>query len=34
MNKMRYDAATIGNHDFDGGIETLVNKLRELIFHL
>ena len=23
MSKMKYDAATIGNHDFDGGIESL-----------
>jgi len=25
MNKMKYDAATIGNHDFDGGMTTLSN---------
>ncbi len=29
MSKMRYDAATIGNHDFDGGIEGL-NKVMPL----
>jgi 5'-nucleotidase len=27
MNKMRYDAATIGNHDFDGGIDTLAKQI-------
>lgn len=28
MSKMRYDAATIGNHDFDAGIENLANQLK------
>ncbi|HRH58865.1 MAG TPA: metallophosphoesterase, partial [Chitinophagales bacterium] len=27
MNKMGYDAATIGNHDFDGGIEILAKQI-------
>lgn len=27
MNKIGYDAATIGNHDFDGGIETLAKQI-------
>ncbi len=27
MNQMKYDAATIGNHDFDGGLENLSNKM-------
>ncbi len=27
MNKMQYDAATIGNHDFDGGLETLSKQI-------
>lgn len=27
MSAMGYDAATIGNHDFDGGLENLANKL-------
>ncbi len=27
MNKMKYDAATIGNHDFDGGIDTLAKQI-------
>lgn len=27
MSKMGYDAATIGNHDFDGGLEGLVSQL-------
>lgn len=27
MNKMGYDAATIGNHDFDGGIEMLAKQI-------
>lgn len=29
MSAMGYDAATIGNHDFDGGIENLEKQLRE-----
>lgn len=28
MNEMKYDAATIGNHDFDGGLENLGEKMR------
>jgi 5'-nucleotidase len=27
MSAMGYDAATVGNHDFDGGIENLANQL-------
>ncbi len=27
MNKMGYDAATIGNHDFDGGIDMLAKQI-------
>lgn len=27
MNKMKYDAATIGNHDFDGGIDMLSRQI-------
>lgn len=27
MNQMKYDAATIGNHDFDAGIENLGDKM-------
>ena len=32
MNQMRYDAATIGNHDFDGGIETLAKQITRANF--
>jgi len=32
MNQMRYDAATIGNHDFDGGLENLGIRMREANF--
>lgn len=32
MNKMRYDAATIGNHDFDGGIDTLAKQITRANF--
>lgn len=28
MSQMRYDAATIGNHDFDGGIENLQQQMQ------
>ena len=28
MSKMNYDAATLGNHDFDNGISGLNDKLR------
>jgi 5'-nucleotidase len=27
MNEMKYDAATIGNHDFDGGLQNLADKI-------
>ncbi len=32
MNQMGYDAATIGNHDFDGGIETLAKQISRAAF--
>ena len=32
MSKMGYDAATIGNHDFDNGIEGLSNRLPDMNF--
>ncbi|HNE50454.1 MAG TPA: metallophosphatase [Chitinophagales bacterium] len=32
MNKMGYDAATIGNHDFDGGIENLAKQITRAHF--
>ncbi len=32
MNKMQYDAATIGNHEFDNGIEALAENLRRAKF--
>ncbi len=32
MNKMKYDAATIGNHDFDGGIDTLAKQITRANF--
>jgi len=34
MNKMGYDAATIGNHDFDGGIENLASKIKMAKFEM
>lgn len=34
MSRMRYDAATIGNHDFDGGMENLVTQLQHATFPL
>ncbi|HMT30574.1 MAG TPA: metallophosphatase [Bacteroidia bacterium] len=34
MSKMGYDAATIGNHDFDNGIEGLVKQLPHACFPL
>ncbi|MBT8221465.1 MAG: metallophosphatase [Bacteroidia bacterium] len=34
MSEMRYDAATIGNHDFDAGIEGLYNQLPNAEFPL
>jgi 5'-nucleotidase len=32
MNKMGYDAATIGNHEFDGGIENLATLIEKANF--
>jgi 5'-nucleotidase len=32
MNRMRYDAATFGNHDFDGGMENLALRMSEARF--
>lgn len=32
MNQMGYDAATIGNHDFDGGIDTLAKQISRAAF--
>ena len=32
MSKMGYDAATIGNHDFDNGIDGLANQLKNMNF--
>jgi len=32
MNAMKYDVATIGNHDFDGGLENLENQLNKARF--
>ncbi|MFM2134623.1 MAG: hypothetical protein RL021_23, partial [Bacteroidota bacterium] len=32
MSQMGYDAATIGNHDFDGGMENLATRMREASF--
>lgn len=32
MNQMKYDAATIGNHDFDGGLETLAKQISRAQF--
>lgn len=32
MNQMRYDAATIGNHDFDGGIDLLAKQITRANF--
>jgi 5'-nucleotidase len=32
MSKMGYDAATIGNHDFDNGIEGLAKRLPDMTF--
>ncbi len=34
MNEMKYDAATIGNHDFDAGIEALDKQARPASFDL
>ena len=32
MNRMRYDVATLGNHEFDNGIDTLAEVLKEARF--
>lgn len=32
MTRMGYDAATIGNHDFDGGMENLVTQMKHANF--
>lgn len=32
MNALGYDAATLGNHDFDGGLDTLAKRLKEARF--
>ena len=32
MNRMKYDAATYGNHDFDGGMENLALRMSEASF--
>ena len=32
MSEMKYDAVTIGNHDFDGGIDTLKKQLKHANF--
>ncbi len=32
MNALGYDAATLGNHDFDGGLDVLAERLREARF--
>ena len=32
MNQMKYDAATIGNHDFDGGLDNLAGKMDQAGF--
>ena len=34
MEKLKYDAATIGNHDFDGGIDGLYKQLPNITFPL
>jgi 5'-nucleotidase len=34
MSQMGYDAATIGNHDFDAGMENLVKQLKSATFPL
>ena len=34
MSQMGYDAATIGNHDFDGGIENLRDQLKHAKFSM
>lgn len=32
LNRMQYDAATLGNHEFDNGIDTLAARLKECTF--
>jgi 5'-nucleotidase len=32
MSKLGYDAATLGNHDFDAGLEVLAQRIREASF--
>ncbi|GAB3904990.1 metallophosphatase [Larkinella knui] len=32
MNRMRYDASTIGNHDFDGGMDNMVTQFGKANF--
>lgn len=32
MNRMRYDAATLGNHEFDNGVDTLATVLKGATF--
>lgn len=32
MTEMQYDAATIGNHDFDGGMDGLLKQLPHASF--
>jgi len=34
MEQMKYDAATIGNHDFDGGTDGLVKQMQQASFPL
>ena len=34
MNKMGYDAITLGNHEFDYGVDTLASVLQEAQFHV
>ncbi len=34
MEQMKYDAATIGNHDFDGGADGLVKQMQQASFPL
>lgn len=34
MNRMKYDAVTLGNHEFDNGVDTLATILRDARFHV
>jgi 5'-nucleotidase len=34
MNEMKYDAGTIGNHDFDGGLDNLATRMTQANFPL